>query len=176
MVNGNFEKQTNGWQVTCSDNPICNAELCGQGFGQGYYLLLTSPCRIMQCLKAGGYLKMQVSSLDLNITFDEEPFVGSWSKDVYVGNVTCRSSCCLVLTGSNVSVAVDNISLDDGIVEYEFPKILILILSLCGIIAVFGFGTILCNWCNKRLSEKTTTSKDNTTVEMTSVEGIARIA
>ena len=145
LTNGNFDRYNIGWELDC---PICNAETCERSFGQGNYLLITSPCHIKQCIQQGdGYLKMQLSSLDLNISFGQQPFIGSWSGDVYQGKVTCLDKpCCLVLTGSNITVIVDNISLDDGEeIEEERNEISsIFIFSFLGLILLCFFWFKCC--------------------------------
>lgn len=110
IINGDFEQRDFGWQMDCLDNPLQHDSL------HGYYLVMTPPCQIKQCMLQSGYLKMQVSSLDINITFDDLPFYGDVVYNHYGGFVTCRNhdGCCLGIT-VNSNSTIDNISLDDSV-------------------------------------------------------------
>lgn len=116
LLNGDFESYNLGWQFDCQQDPIRS----NTSF-KNSYLWMTPPCQVSQCCSSGGYLKMQVSSLDFNITFDQQPFSGTLDSGYYQGWVTCRHNdgCCLVISAFNTSVIIDNISLDDQVEREE---------------------------------------------------------
>ncbi len=146
IVNGNFDRSNFGWQFECQEDPLQH-----NASSKDNYVLMIPPCQIMQCPSGGGYLKMQVSSPDLNVTFDRNFVDGEVVDGYYQGWVTCRrrDGCCLVIAVKNNSVSIDDISLDDKVEEersgdrdliQEDVKIVIIIIVLL----VFCICTCAC--------------------------------
>lgn len=142
LLNGDFGNFDKDWTFTCYPNPICDQNLCHETFGSGYYLRARAPCQLIQCISGGGELTFQASSPDLDITFDDQPFVGVLtSNNIYRGNVTCQDEyCCLKINFTNTVVYLDNISLQNK--EFD-PAIIILIILGLAICLVFTFLIVI---------------------------------
>ena len=152
LQNGNFDNYDHDWLFECQTNPICDENLCLEIFGSGYYIKGQAPCRMVQCIWSGGQLTLQVSSLDLKITFNDQPFQGELISDnLYRGNVSCDDDyCCLIIDFTNTTVYLDNISLDDGKVDMEPIIFGIVLVVTCLLMIIF---TVLCNkylYCCRR--------------------------